>query len=136
MPKGKQPSLRDVLEEVRATREEVHGQGVVLEEMRAQNHATIEAVETFRVTVEQRFDRLERETDGRFTVLEVAVRQNSADLRGVREEVRKNGEDIRTNSADIRKNSDDIRALGARVEALGSLDGRVSAIERRVSREG
>jgi hypothetical protein len=98
-------------------------QDVLLEEMRAPNRATIEAVDTLRMTVEQRFDRFERETQDRL------VRQNSADIRT-------NSQDIRQNSDDIRKNSEDIRDLSVRVEALGSLDHRVSALERRVSREG
>ena len=115
MPKGKKPSLQDVLDEVRANQEHIRGHGVILEEMRSQNRATIEAVEAVRVTVDQRIDRFERETGNRFTVLEVAVRQNSAD---------------------IRQNGEDIRALSAGVDALGSLDRRVSALERRASGEG
>ena len=148
MPKRKKPSVRSV----DAAPEEIRGYGVILEEMRAQNRATIEAVETIRVTVEQRIDRFERDTQGRFTVLETAVRQNSADIRQNSADILKNSEDIRQNSADIRQNtadirqntadirqnsrdivtnSEDIRTLTARVEALGSLDRRVSDLERR-----
>jgi ribosome-associated translation inhibitor RaiA len=129
MPKGKKPSLQDVLDEVRANQEHIRGHGVILEEIRSQNRATIEAVEAVRVTVDQRIDRFERETGNRFTVLEVAVRQNSADIR-------KNGEAISQNTADIRQNGEDIRALSAGVDALGSLDRRVSALERHASGEG
>ena len=125
------------------------GNGVLLEEMRAQNRATIEAVEASRVTLEGKIDSLARETGGRLTVLEAAVRQNSrdikknsadirtnsADIRKNSKDIRKNSEDIRTNSEDIRKNSDDIRVLTARVDALGPLDQRVSAIERRLAGE-
>ena len=157
MPKGKQPSLRDVLDEVRRNNELIGGREVILEEMRTQSRATIEAVEMVRVTVEQRIDRFERETGNRFTVLEAAVRQNSTDIRQNTADIRKNSAGIRTNStdiqknsADIRKNSDDIRqnttdirqngeeihALSARVETLGSLDRRVSVLEQRASREG
>ena len=128
MPKGKKPSLQDVLDEVRRNNELFQGRDVIVEEMRAQNRATIEAVETIRVKVEQRIDRFERETQSRFTVLEAVVRQNSADIR-------QNSQDIRKNSEDIRKNSEDIQALSTRVDGLASLDGRVSALERRVSPE-
>src|SRR5260221_7381653 len=110
MPKGKKPSL-------------TRGHGVILEEMRSQNRATIEAVEKIRVSVEQRMDRFEHDTVDRFTVLEAAVRQNSADSR-------KNSDDLRQNTVDIRQNGEDIRALSARVDALGSLDRRVSALEQ------
>ena len=164
MTKGKQPSLRDVLDEVRRINDRIQGREVILEEMRTQNRATIEAVEMVRVTVEQRIDRFERETGDRFTVLEAAVRQNSTDIRqstadirknsaGIRkngadigknsddirknsDDIRKNSDDIRQNSDDIRQNSEDIRTLSARVEALGSLDRRVSVLENRASREG
>jgi methyl-accepting chemotaxis protein len=150
MPKGKKPSLQDVLDEVRANQEQIRGHGVILEEMRSQNRATIEAVETIRVTVDQRIDRFEHATQDRFTVLEVAVRQNSADIRKNGEaisqnseelrqntaDIRQNSADIRQNTTDIRQNSEDIRTLSAGVDALGSLDRRVSALERRVSGEG
>jgi hypothetical protein len=136
MPKGKKPSLQDVLDEVRANQEQFRGHGVILEEMRTQNRATIEAVEMVRVTVEQRIDRFERETGERFTVLEAAVRQNSSDIQPNSADIRKNRDEIRQTTADIRQNSEDIRALSTRVDALGSLDRRVSALERRASQEG
>jgi len=92
--------------------------GVLLEEIRAQNRATIEAVEASRVALEGKINSLARDTGGRLTVLEAAVRQNSRD--------------IKTNSEDIRKNSEDIRVLIERVDSLGPLDQRVSTLERRV----
>ena len=157
MPKGKKPSLQDVLDEVRANQEQIRGHGVLLEEMRSQNRATIEAVEAIRVTVDQRFDRFESATQDRFTVLEAAVRQNSTDIRqngadirqnsaDIRQntadirknsaDIRQNSDDIRQNTTDIRQNSEDIRGVSGRVEALGSLDRRVSTLEQRASREG
>jgi len=103
----------------------VRGNGVLIEEMRAQNRATIEAVEASRVVLESKIDSLARETGGRLTVLEAAVRQNSRDIK-------KNSEDVRKNSEDIRKNSEDILVLIERVDSLGPLDQRVSTLERRV----
>ena len=105
--------------------EDFSGNGVLIEEMRTQNRATIEAVEASRVALEDRIDSLARETGGRLTVLEAAVRQNSRDIK-------KNSEDIRKNSEDIRKSGEDIRLLVERVDALGPLDQRVSTLERRV----
>ena len=156
MPKATKASLQDVLDEMRANKEQIRGHGVILEEMRSQNRATIEAIEMIRVTVEQRIDRFEHGTGDRFTVLEAAVRQNSTDIRqnttGIRRnstdirknsaDIRKNSADIRENSADIQKNSDDIRknsedirVLTERVDALGPLDHRLSAIEPRLAGE-
>ena len=111
MPGGKKSraSTRKIVERV-------PGNGVLLEEMRSQNRATIEAVEATRMALEDKIDTRGRETEHRLTILETAVRQNSADIL-------KNGEDIR-------KNSDDIRVLTERVEAPGPLDQRVSRLER------
>lgn len=50
---------------------------VILEDIRSQNRATMEALDTFRTSIEERFDRLERETVARFEVLELAVQNIS-----------------------------------------------------------
>jgi hypothetical protein len=110
----------------------VRGNGVLIEEMRAQNRATVEAVEASRVVLESKIDSLARETGGRLTVLEAAVRQNSRDIKQNSADIRKNSEDIRKNSGDIRKSGEDIRVLIERVDSLGPLDQRVSMLERRV----
>src|SRR6266536_1862406 len=101
-------SLQKILDGVR-------GNGVLLEEMRTQNRAAIEAVEANRVALEDKIDALARETGGRLAILETAVRQNSAD--------------IRQNSEEIRRNSEDIRMVSARVDALGSLARRVAQLD-------
>jgi len=124
MPKGKNPSLRNVLDEVRAGQEQIRGHGVILEDIRSQNRATIEAVEATRAALEEKIDRVDRESRERDLVLEAAVRD-------LRKTVEQNSADIRQNTADIRQNSAEIRSLGARVEALGPLDQRISALERR-----
>src|SRR5438128_12682209 len=59
MPKGKNPSLQDVLDAVRANQEQLRGQRVILLELRSQKRATMEAIEMSRVTVEQRIDRFD-----------------------------------------------------------------------------
>ncbi len=113
MPKGKKPSLQDVLDEVRRNNELIQGRDVILEDIRSQNRATIEAVVATREALEAKIDQVDRNSQARDAVLEAAVRQNSKD---------------------IRKNSEDIRVLTTRVDALGPLDQRVSALERRPSR--
>jgi methylthioribose-1-phosphate isomerase len=127
MPKGKKPSLQDVLDEVRGNQEQLRGHGVLLEDIRSQNRATIEALQVTRDALEEKIDQVDRNSQARDAVLEAAVRQNSKDIH-------KNSEDIRQNGVDILKNSDDIRLLTTRVDALGPLDQRVSALERRPSR--
>ena len=132
-----------------SSRDLVHGQGIILEEIRSQNRVTIEAIEATRVALEAKIDQVDRDSNARDSVLEAAVRQNSTDIRMNSADIRKNSADIRKNSTDIRKNStdiqknsddirknsEDIRVLTARVEALGPLDHRVSAIERRLAGE-
>ena len=137
-----------------SSRDLVHGQAIILEEIRSQNRVTIEAIEATRTALEAKIDQVDRDSKARDSVLEAAVRQNSTDIRKNSTDIRKNSTDIRKNSkdirknsadieknsadiqrnsADIRKNSEDIRVLTARVEALGPLDQRVSAIERRLA---
>ena len=126
MPKGKKPSLQNVLDEVRVNQEQIRGHGVILEDIRSQNRATIEAVEATRAALEERIDRVDRDSRERDLVLEAAVRD-------LRKTVEQNSADIRQNSTDIQQNSADIRSLSVRVEALGPLDQRISVLERRSS---
>jgi hypothetical protein len=93
---------------------------VILEEVRSQNRATIEAVEAMGVALRSEIQELRAEFGARLDALEAAVRQNSADIR-------KNSEDIRRNSDDIRKNSEDIRQLRIEVEALKQQAARIEA---------
>ena len=127
MPTGKKSRASP-----RRTVKRVRGNGFLLEEMRSQNRATIEAVEATRVALEAKIETVGRATGDRLTVLETAVRQNSTDILKNSEDIRENSEDLRKNSEDIRKNSEDIRALTERVDALGPLDQRVSKLERHV----
>jgi hypothetical protein len=99
------PSLHAVLTEMRS-------HGVILEDIRSQNRATIEAVEATRAALEERIDRGDRDSQARDSVLEAAI----GDLRKT-----------------VEQNSVDIRSLNARVEALAPLDQRISALEQRSS---
>lgn len=119
MAASKRPrvTVSDLDHRMRELDDHVRGHGIILEEIRSQNRATIEAVESARVALEARIDQVDRGSSSRDALLEAAVRQNSSDIL-------RNGEHIR-------KNSEDIRVLTARVDALGPLDQRVSALERR-----
>src|SRR5438046_9440668 len=94
-PKGRgATSLKDILAKMR-------GHGVILEDIRSPNRATMEALQATRAALEEKIDQVDRNSQARDAVLGAAVRQNS--------------KDIRQNTADIRKNSEDIQVLTARV---------------------
>ncbi len=97
---------------------------ILLEEMRSQNRATIEAVEAARTALEQRIDRLENESRTRDATLEMAIRE-------LRLSVKENSADIQKNGADIRRLQGDVRDLSARVESLARIEERVAALEKR-----
>jgi cell division protein FtsB len=90
----------------------VDSQTLLIEDMRSQNRATIEAVEASRQALEQRIDRVDQDSRARDAVLELAIRE------------------LKVN---VQQNSIDIRDLTGRVEALARIDERVTAIERRLS---
>lgn len=96
----------------------------ILEDMRSQNRATIEAVAASRLALEQRIDRLDLETRSRDTVLELAIRE-------LRLSVQESSMDIRELKTAVQQNSADTRDLSGKVEALIRLEERVSALERR-----
>src|ERR1039457_1738021 len=78
---------------------------VILEDIRAQNRAVIEAVQGLGAKIDRDVASLRAELIERIDRLEAAVRQNSRDIQKNSEDIRKNSEDIRKNSADIQKNS-------------------------------
>lgn len=85
---------------------------VVLEEMRSQNRATIEAVEASRVVLEQRIERIGQESRSRDATLELAIRELRLDLQQLR---------------------GNVRGLVTKVEALARIEERVAALEKRLA---
>ena len=133
---------------------------VILEEIRSQNRATIEAVEVNRETLERRFDHLEGRSDrleqrqdhldasivrveksliGRMDDLERALtaRMDALEkaLAGVDQESRSRDASlevaVRELKVSVQQNSVDLRELATKVEALTRLEERVAALERR-----
>ncbi len=118
---------------------------ILLEEMQAQNAATIEAVYAESAAIRREMRASFRTLDERIALLELtvkghtaairdlseAVRKNSEDIRKNSEDIRKNSEDIQRNSEDIRKISDDLLRVSGTVEDLGA---RVAHLEARVER--
>ena len=82
---------------------------LLMEQIVAQNAATIEAVETNHHLTQRSIRQLEDRLTARLDVLEAAVRQNSADIRQNTMDIQQNSADIRQNTLDIQQNSADIR---------------------------
>jgi chromosome segregation ATPase len=121
----------------------IDSQTLLLEDMRAQNRATIEAVETSRQALEQKIDTLTRDTRERIAVLDAAIkhlakegRSHDASLdlaiRDLKVSVQENSVDIRDLKAGLQQNSIDVRELAGKVEALTRLEERIAALERRL----
>src|SRR5713101_3372863 len=118
---------------------------ILLEDIEGKVQATMEAVSGFRTEFRSEIGALRVDLSRRIEVLELAVRQNSADIRQNSEDIRQNSEDIRQNSEDIRQNTKDIRRNTEEIhglrellerkadrEALMKLEARVQIVEQRL----
>jgi hypothetical protein len=128
---------------------------VILEEIRSQNRSTLEAVEAFRQSIEERIDRLDRDSRDRDGVLSLAlgdlrqeVRLQATDLTELKRLSLRHGNDIgelkelgRRRVGDIaelkelsQRHSHDVRELKVTVQEntveLRSLSLRVDALNR------
>jgi hypothetical protein len=124
MPTRKQPPeppWQRVLDELRS-------HGVLLEDMRSQNRATIEAVEASRVGLERRIEQSDQENRARFAAVEAALQRVDQDSRSRDASLEVAIRDLKVS---VQQNSVDIRDLTAKVETLSRLEERVSALERR-----
>jgi hypothetical protein len=132
---------------------------VILEEMRSENRATLEAVLAFRSALEARLDRVDQESRGRDETLSLAIsdiqgqlRLHSSDLTELKRLSLRHGADIAElkemglrhsagiaeHGADIgelklglRENTIELRSLSQKVDALNRLEDRVAALEKR-----
>src|SRR5712692_7011737 len=118
---------------------------ILLEDIEGKVQATMEAVSGFRTEFRSEIGALRVDLSRRIEVLELAVRQNSADIRQNSEDIRQNSEDIRQNTEDIRQNTEDIRRNTEEIhglrellerkadrEALMKLEARVQIVEQRL----
>jgi chromosome segregation ATPase len=109
---------------------------VLLEDIGGKVQATMEAVSGFRTEFRSEIGALRVELSRRIEVLELAVRQNSADIRQNSEDIRQNTGDIRQNSADIRQNSEDIRRNTGDIRRnTEEIHGLRELLERKADRE-
>lgn len=90
---------------------------LILEEMRSQNRATIEAVEASRTTLERELHQMREQTNARLEVLEAGVRQNGTDTRHLQ--------------GDVKQLQSEVRGLAGKLERVAHLEERVGALERR-----
>jgi hypothetical protein len=107
---------------------------VILEEIRSQNRATLEAVDGSRQAVEERLQRMDQDVRARMTLLQDAVKALDRDSRSrdatLGLEIRKLDLAIRDVKVGVQQNTVDIRELARRVEVLTRLEERVAALEK------
>ena len=110
---------------------------ILLEEIRSQNHATIEAVEALGARLHGEMEDLDRRLGGRIDVLSVAVRQNSEGIRGLKVAVGQNTEDIRELKVAVGQNSEAVARIDRKLDrkadtaAVSALEVRVTTLEQR-----
>src|SRR5229473_1311471 len=109
---------------------------ILLEDIEGKVQATMEAVSGFRTEFRSEIGALRVDLSRRIEVLELAVRQNSADIRQNSADIRQNSEDIRQNSEDIRQNTEDIRQNTSDIRRnTEEIHGLRELLERKADRE-
>jgi hypothetical protein len=93
---------------------------VILEEIRSQNRATIEAVEVNRESLEQQIEQLRRETGVRLETLELAIGASREAIDGNRDAI----EGVRERVEQVE------RTMAARLHALEEMLGRIDQESR------
>ena len=89
---------------------------VILEDIRSQNRATLEAVQSSHLSLQGQIAEVDQRLGGRLTLVEGAVRQNSADIRELK--------------SDVAELKSDVRRVEGKVDGLGPLEQRVATLER------
>ena len=104
---------------------------VILEDMRSQNRATIEAVEASRVEMNARFDHQHEQRDARFTVVEAAIRAVASDVAVLKTDVAVLKTDVTVLKTDVASLKTNLGRVEDKVDGLSPLEARVTALERR-----
>ena len=103
---------------------------IILEDIRSQNRATIEAVEASRVEMNARIGHNHEETNARLTVVEAAIRGVAGDVRDLKADVQTLKADVTVLKTDVAGLKTDLRRVEHKVDGLGPLGARVTALER------
>ena len=96
---------------------------VILEDIRSQNRATLEAVQSSHLSLQGQIAEVDQRLGGRLTLVEGAVRQNSADIRELKS-------DVAGLKSDVAELKSDVRRVEGKVDGLGPLEQRVATLER------
>lgn len=107
--------------------------GALLEEVRSQQSAMLEAIASWGERLERTFTAELVRVNERLANLEAAVRQNSEDIRKNSEDIRKNSEDIRRLDAEVATLREEVRRLRTDFDARAEKS-EIAALEMRVAR--
>lgn len=105
----------------------------LVEDIRSDDRATLEAVEASRAALEQRIERLENDTRTRDAMIETAVRELRLDVRQLQGDMRQVQGEVKVLQGEVKVLQGDVRGLAAKVEALARIEERVTAIEKRLA---
>ena len=110
---------------------------VILEDIRSQNRATLEAVRSSHASLSGQIAEVDERLGGRLSLVEGAVRQNSADIRelkadvaGLKTDFAEMKADFAEMKSDVADMKSDLRRVEGKVDGLGPLAERVTALER------
>jgi hypothetical protein len=110
---------------------------VILEDIRSQNRATLEAVEASRTEFGRELQQFRQETNGNFAIVFGALREHTQDIRELKTDVAVLKSDVSEVKADVEvvkldvaEIKTDLRRVDSKVDHLSALEPRVAALER------
>lgn len=104
-----------------------HYNAILLESVNSKMDQVIEGVDSFRVSVDQKIGGLRDEMNGRFDIVEAAIRMNSQDIRGLKT-------DVSTLKTDVRGIKSEMHEMETRLSAkIDRITDRVDNHEERIS---
>ncbi len=110
----------------------LHRFNVLLEDVRSQQNAMLEAIASMGESLERKFDERFTRIEQRLEILESVVRQNSEDIRKNSEDIRKNSEDIETMRIELQRLRKDFDTRDERAQ-IRALEERVGRLEQRLA---
>ena len=109
---------------------------VILEDIRSQNRATLEAVGASHTALAERIDRFEERTESRFDVVEAAIQSNTRGIAGLDQRMGSLEGRVGSVEGSIGSLEGSIASLEGRIGSvegrMGSLDGRMGSLEERL----
>jgi hypothetical protein len=96
---------------------------VILEDIRSQNRATLEAVEASRTEFGRELQQFRQETNGNFAIVFGVLREHTQDIRELKT-------DVAVLKSDVAAIKTDLRRVDRKVDHLSALEPRVATLER------